>query len=527
MFTVRQRLAGLSPTLVPRVQAIGRAVEARHWDEAERGVIAAMAVAPEHPEVRRLFGLTQLARGHHQEAIEALVSARSRQPDDPLIHNALGAAYEAILDYPRAEAALKRACELWPEQAANWYNLGKVLVDSGDIDAAAPVLQKAAALAPRHEHVRTMLADIERTEGRVREAERQFRGVLKQHPGCGAAWWGLATIKPMPLAAAEIEQMQRELRAAGGESDRIRIGFALASALDHSGDREQAFAVLRETNARARRLQAWNAAAHSDNVDAVLTAFSAVPLTAESGQGNEVIFIASLPRSGSTLVEQIIASHSQVEGTTELPHVAQIIREESERRGQVFPHWVHRLSTDDWLALGRQYLERTARWRRQRPRSTDKLPGNWVYAGAVRAMLPQARIILVRRDPLETCFACYRYLFNGHPYTHDIADLAAYWRDFDRAVRCWKERYPERVRVQVYEELIADPDDQIRALLDFCGLPFEENCLNFHATERRVTTPSASQVREPLRRDTARAGKYGALLDPLRAALGLPSWSPG
>jgi len=140
--------------------------------------------------------------------------------------------------------------------------------------------------------------------------------------------------------------------------------------------------------------------------------------------------------------------------------------------------------------------------------------------------LPEARVVICRRDPLETCFACYRYMFTQHAYTHDLADLASHWREFDRAVRHWSALYPDRVRVQVYEELVADPETQIRELLAFCGLPFEEACLNFHATERRVTTPSAAQVREPLRRDTARADKYGSLLDPLRAALDMPPF-PG
>jgi hypothetical protein len=153
---------------------------------------------------------------------------------------------------------------------------------------------------------------------------------------------------------------------------------------------------------------------------------------------------------------------------------------------------------------------------------TDKMPANWMYIGTILAMLPDARVVICRRDPLETCLACYRYMFARHPYTHTFADLAAHWRDFDRAVRHWQALYPDRVRVQVYENLVAEPEAQIRELLEFCGLPFEDACLNFHATERRVTTPSAAQVREPLRRDTARAGKYGALLDPLRDALGMP-----
>jgi hypothetical protein len=234
-----------------------------------------------------------------------------------------------------------------------------------------------------------------------------------------------------------------------------------------------------------------------------------------------------MPRSGSTLVEQILASHSQVEGGGELPDLPMVLTEDSRRRGVAFPHWVAAAGGDDWARLGRRYLERTAHWRERRPRFTDKLPYNWFYVGAIRAMLPGARVIVARRDPLETCFSCYRQHLAQNEYTRTFADLAAFWRDFDRAATRWRELHPAHVFESSYEELVAEPQARIRALLDFCGLPFEAQCLEFHRTEREVHTPSAMQVREPLRRDTARSARYGSLLDPLRAALNLPLFSQG
>jgi hypothetical protein len=195
---------------------------------------------------------------------------------------------------------------------------------------------------------------------------------------------------------------------------------------------------------------------------------------------------------------------------------------ECARLRSAFTDWSRTHSLQEWHALGKKYLERTHRWRIHRPRMTDKMPANWMYIGAILAMLPQARVVICRRDPLETCLACYRYIFAKHPYTHDFSALAAHWRDFDRAVHQWQALYPDQIRVQEYEALVADPQAQIRELLAFCGLPFEQACLNFHSTSREVNTPSAAQVREPLRTDTARSGKYGALLDPLRKALRLP-----
>ena len=168
-------------------------------------------------------------------------------------------------------------------------------------------------------------------------------------------------------------------------------------------------------------------------------------------------------------------------------------------------------------------MERTAHWRRQRPIFTDKLPNNWIYIGAIRAMLPEARIVVCRRDPLETCFSCYRQpLDANNGYTRTFPDLASFWRDFDRSVTRSAALHAEYVRENSYEALVADPETQIRELLAFCQLPYEEACLNFQETVRDVRSPSATQVRGPMRRDTARSHRYGHLLDPLRQALDLP-----
>ncbi|HJT96712.1 MAG TPA: sulfotransferase, partial [Rhodanobacteraceae bacterium] len=222
---------------------------------------------------------------------------------------------------------------------------------------------------------------------------------------------------------------------------------------------------------------------------------------------------------GSTLIEQILASHSAVEGAGELPDLPLTIGEGSRRRGVAFPAWARAMTPADWERLGKRYLERTSHWTRQRPVFTDKLPNNWWYVGAIRAMLPGARIVGVRRDPLENCFACYRQFLYANEYQRTFDDLAAFWHEFDLGLKLALSQHPRHVHESVYETLVADPEREIRRLLDFCGLPFEPACLEFHRTRRDVRSPSAMQVREPLRRDTARAPRYGALLDPLRAAL--------
>lgn len=518
MLTPQQRLAGLTPDLQQRVRAIELALQQQRFADAERDVGAALALAPRHAEVLRLHASVQLQRGNPQAAIDALQQAHALRPDDAMLLNALAGVFDRINDYDRARAALRRACELDAAAAPCWFNYGLCLFSDGDVSAAVPVLQRALELAPHDAPTRSLLADALAADGDVDAAIAQYRQIVASAPASGQAWWSLAVQRPLPLTADDVGTMQRVL--AGGniaEHDRVTISFALALALDAQGDYAPAFALMQRAHALAAKTEPCNAAEFASRVDDILAAFPAP--AAAPAQGREAIFIVGMPRSGSTLTEQILASHSQVEGGAELVDLPGVIRAESMRLRQPFPQWAHAQSAEAWQALGQRYLQRTARRRRSRPFFTDKLPGNWLYVGAIAAMLPDARIVISLRDALETCFACYRYMFRRHPYTHTFADLAAHRHAFERAVRHWQALFPERVRIQSYEALVAEPETQIRELLEFCGLPFEPACLEFHANRRRVATPSASQVREPLRRDTARAAKYGALLDPLRAAL--------
>lgn len=520
------RLRGLSPQAIRSVVATAQALELGRVDEAERQLVGVLALYPDHAEALRLLAGIQNLRGQHAQAIATMQRALAQRPDDALYHNTLGSTLIDAHDFDDAIQVLRRACVLDPNLATAWYNLGLVLMRSMRPAEAAAALHRTVTLVPDHTSARAMLGDMLRASGRIDEAATEYRRAIAQQPSAGMAWWGLADLKTTRLDAGDIDAMQRALaRPGAGDDDLIALGFALAKALDDQGRYAESLAALAQANARARRRGVWNAAAFSINVDALLAAFTPPPVAAAETLGSVVVFIVSLPRSGSTLIEQVLASHSLVEGAGELPDLPLVLTEESQRRRQPFPQWASAMLPQDWARLGERYLQRTAHRRERRPRFTDKLPNNWFYIGAIRAMLPAARIIVSRRDPLETCLSCYRQHLAGNEYTHSFADLAAYWRDFDRAVKHWRELHPARVYENVYEDLVMDPEQQIRELLAFCGLDFEPACLEFHKTERDVHTPSAAQVREPLRRDTARAARYGALLDPLRTALDLPPFA--
>lgn len=517
------RLEGLGNTAAQQVVATARALALGRADQAEAQLRPVLAVFPNHPEVLRLqAGILDL-RGQHPEALAVMRRAVDLRPTDPLYHNTLGTVLGTSGDFDGAVRALRRACELQPGLAVAWYNLGVMLTRCVRIEEATEALQRSVRLDPENMDARALLGDMLRIGGRVEESATEYRKVLAERPWTGMAWWGLADLRTGAFKPHDIDSMQAALRdSRASDDDRIAIGFALAKALDEQGRYESSLDALRRANAIARLRQRWDANAFTTGISAMLTAFTPPPVAADDAElGREVVFIAGMPRSGTTLVEQILASHSQVEGAGELPDLSQVLAEESHRRGVPFPHWTGEMLPADWERLGKRYMERTAHWRQRKPMFTDKFPGNWMYTGAIRAMLPGAHIVMCRRDPLETCFSCYRQHLAGNEYTRTPEDLAAFWRDFDRAADYFSGLHPAHVLQHDYEAMIVDPTHAIRSLLEFCGLPFEETSLRFHETEREVRSPSATQVRQPLRADTAHAQRYGALLDPLRLCLGM------
>ncbi|MEO8748518.1 MAG: sulfotransferase [Rhodanobacter sp.] len=516
------RQQGLSPTARVNIMVAGEALEAGRVDEAERRLVDAAVTDPPHPEVLRMQAGIHSLRGRLPQAIRTMRQALAQRPHDALYHNTLGTLLGNAGDYDAAITTLHHCCELQPDLAIAWYNLGVMLTRSVRNDEAEVALLRAVALAPDHLAARALLGDMLRTRGATDDAATEYYKVLVEHPWSGVAWWGLADLRTVRFTGDDIERMQTAVQQPhASEDDRIATGFALARALEDNDRPADSLAALAQANVTARRRQQWDAEAFSAGISAIHQAFESPAAAAEETLGKEALFIVSLPRSGSTLVEQILASHGSVQGAGELPDLPLVLAEESRRRGVSFPHWVHAMQAADWERLGQRYLERTAHWRRQRPVFTDKLPNNWMYLGAIRTMLPGAHIIACRRDPLETCFSCYRQYLTGNEYTRTFDDLAAFWRDFERSVRHWQALYPSQVFEHTYEGLLADPETHIRRLLDFCGLPFEPDCLRFHENRREVRSPSATQVRQPLH-DTARAPHYGALLDPLRTALRLP-----
>ncbi len=510
-------------TLDSLLEDAGLALRQHDPEQAHATLLQALKLAPDHTDAWRMLGFTHHLCGRHTESVACLRRALALDPDNAMTHMGLGIALHDRGDLDEAVSAFERACGLAPDSAACWFNLGKALKQRDDTtDRACDALERALRLDPNHTAARLTLAGVQTSLGRLDAAIGNYHQVLQRQPAHPRAWWALANAKTTPFSATDTHAIAAAMHdARTGSEEHIMLGFTLARALEDRGDYRAAFSALATANTAKRRHVDWSAAAESKHAHAIAQAFAqpAAP-AADAARGHEIVFVVSLPRSGSTLVEQILASHRQVQGGGEILDLQQVLDAESAHRRAAFPQWAITASADDWARLGKAYLTRTAHWRAHKPRSTDKNLFNWKLTGAALAMLPGARFINVRRDPLETCLACYRQLFRtGNGFSYALEDLAAYWHDYDRLCRQWARQYPQRFLDLRYESLVAQPQIELKRLLDFCGLDHDSACLDFQRTERAVHTASAAQIRQPLRRDTARAERYGAALDTLRALL--------
>lgn len=515
------RMSGLTTDAIEHMHAAARAIRDGAATKAGQLLQSVLAAAPEHPEALRLLGILHTRNQHPAAARDAFARALAQHPDDALLLSDMGSAQMGCGDSEAAFASWRQACRLAPEQPMPWFNLGRNLQVLGMGAEALEPLRRTCELAPGWLPAWILLGDAQLHAGRLDEADHSYRAALCIDPACGDAWRGLGNLRTHPFGAADTEALEAQLRRDDlREDDRIAMAHALGRAREERGDYAGAFAMLSTANALLCKHSRWSVQAFADFVRSALAASATLPAPLDPTLGAEAIFIVGLPRSGSTLFEQVLAAHPQVEGASELPDLGVVLQQESLRRGVPYPAWVPQASAADWQRLGREYLHRTSRWRERRPRFTDKMPENWKHAGVLRAMLPGATVLEVRRDPLETAWSCFRQPFHERPhFSCDFADIAAYLHGCERAMDAWRMRDPAHVRLFHHEDLVASPEPCIRSLLSACGLDFDPACLSPHAATRAVRTASAAQVREPIRGDTARAARYGALLDPLRVAL--------
>jgi len=487
---------------------------------AYNAAMCALALAPELARPPLLMARVLRRYGRSAEALTLLQETAREHGDDADLLRELGASLSETGAFADAVELLRRAVALRAD-ADSWYELGVACDRNAQPEESLLAARQAARLAPNHVGSQYLIARGLTAQGEIDEAAAVYRKLTRLPAEAAKAWFGLLDLKTVSIAPAElarIEALERDPRQS--RDDRILGAFALGHAYEAADRPADAMAAFTRANKLHPRVPAWDADAQAQFVDALQRTFAQPMAAAPGNLGEQAIFIVGLPRSGSTLTEQILAAHADVDAASELPYLQQVLREESARRGQAFPDWAPQATAADWQRLGEDYLQRSARYQ-SRLRFTDKMPENWPYVGAIRAMLPGARIVGCQRDPVETCWSCYKQLFAPGQivYSYDLDDLARYCADYRHLWQQWRQNWPQACRTQSYEALLAAPETEIRALLEFCGLPFDPDCLDFHLARRSTRTASAAQVRRPLTRSATRAERYGEVLKPVADAV--------
>lgn len=494
---LRDRLKA-QPTDVAAIRMLAE-VGARlgRLEEAQALLERVVELAPGFAAARHNLALVLFRQNKAAEAVAECDRLLAAEPKHPGYAVLRAAALGRIGEYQAAIEGYEAVLAAYPEQPKAWMSLGHAL----------------------------------KTVGRQADSVAAYRRAIALRPQLGEAWWSLANLKTVRFDDSDLEAMRGALERTDLDAeDRFHLHFALGKALE---DRE-AFAVSFEHYAAGNRLRREGLDYVADetrrHVERSIRLFTPEFFAARTGQGcpaPDPIFVVGLPRAGSTLVEQILSSHSRVEGTMELPDLISMARRLGGRRKRSeesrYPEVLATLSADDLRALGEEWLERTRVQRKtDKPIFIDKMPNNWAHVGLIALILPNAKIVDARRHPMGCCFSGFKQHFaRGQGFTYDLEDVGRYYADYVELMARFDQALPGRAHRVIYERMVADTEAEVRALLDYCGLPFEDACLRFWETDRAVRTASSEQVRRPIFTDAAEHWRrYEPWLEPLKTALG-------
>ncbi|HLA70492.1 MAG TPA: sulfotransferase [Steroidobacteraceae bacterium] len=406
-----------------------------------------------------------------------------------------------------------------------------ILGRTGDFEDSIALYKAVLADYPRQPKVWMSLGHALKTAGKTAPSIEAYRRCIELAPEFGEAWWSLANLKTFRFSADEIAIMRTQLeRTDLTNDDRFHFHFSLGKALEDAGEYAESFSHYAAGNALRRKLIRYDADDNEAHVSRSKRLFTREFFAQRAGWGFEApdpIFVVGLPRSGSTLIEQILASHSQVEGTQELPDITMIARVVGNRttrtEGSAYPRALAKFSADEVRALGEKYIAQTRIQRKTAaPFFIDKMPNNFAHVGLIHLILPNAKIVDARRHPMGCCFSCFKQHFaRGQNFTYELGEIGRYYRNYVELMAHFDAVLPGRVHRVLYENMVDDTEGEVRRLLAYCGLPFEESVLRFHENQRAVRTASSEQVRQPIFRDGVDQWRhYEPFLAPLENALG-------
>ena len=486
---------------------------------------------PNHVEAARLLAGIAVKNHKFDDAEVFLRHAAKNAPDYGRV---LVDLTNVLREQDKLNEALETATEvlrLNPDKAESHVLYAGVIGATGRHEDAIRSYQKVLDIAPDRVGARCSMAHHMKTIGQQDGAIAMYRESLKTKPDHAEAYWSLANLKTFQFAETEIATMRSLLDdEAYPDESRVQVHNALGLDCESRKEYDDAFSHFEQCNLIRRKAEAYDPVETETTTDKIIDIFNEEFFANYIGVGNpdsSPIFIVGLPRSGSTLIEQILASHSRVDGTHELSDLTRVVQKTRKmaRQRSPFPDKCIDLSSEEWLSIGEHYIDRTQKYRSDAPHFIDKNPNNFIFIGLLRLALPNARIINARRHPMDSCFGTFKQLFaSGQPFSYDLTELGEYYLQYERLLEHWHELIPGFVLDVQYEHVVADLEGQVRRILEFCGLPYEEECLRFHETERAVKTASSEQVRRPIYSSSVNLWRnyeshLGELLDILRPLL--------
>jgi len=465
--------------------------------DAETLLARCVQLAPGFRMARQNYAMVLHRQNKWTEALAEVHQLLEDEPSNPGLRNLKAAVLSRTGDYDESIALYRSVLRDYPRQPKVWMSLGHAL----------------------------------KTANHNAEAIEAYRRCIELAPHLGEVWWSLANLKTFRFTAQEVAAMRAQLeRDDLTNDDRLHFHFSLGKAFEDERDYAPSFDHYAKGNALRRKLIRYDAAENAAHVARSKRLFTREFFAERAGAGcaaPDPIFIVGLPRAGSTLVEQILASHSLVEGTQELPDITMMARmvagRTSRAEGGAYPRALEKYGRDELRALGERYLQQTRIQRKtSRPFFIDKMPNNFAHMGMIQLILPNAKVIDARRHPLGCCFSCFKQHFaRGQAFTYDLDELGRYYADYVELMAHFDQVLPGRVHRVLYEDMVEDTEAEVRRLLEYCGLPFEEGVLRFHENQRAVRTASSEQVRQPIFREGLDQWRnFEPWLEPLQVSLG-------
>lgn len=494
----------------PERAAIVKGSELQRAGKSEEAIVIFGDILKKNPNSVNALRHLAVAYWQHSKRMDdahaLLRRATEIAPDYTGAWLTMGALFMQMNKFVEAIDAFTKAGELEPRNAEAWVGLGNANSRAMYPEKAITAFEKALELNDNSPQTLSAYAWDLKTIGDQDAALGAYRKAIKAKPNFGPAYWSMANLKVFNFAEEEIAEMLKQVDSGNlSEVEDVHFRFALGKAMEDKKDYEKAWHYYHTGNQRQRMLVEYEPLELEKRFTAIKSVFNEALLQERAGAGYDApdaIFIVGLPRSGSTLIEQILASHSQVEGTSELPVLGRIAESIGHYRtdGVRYPEAAAELRDKDFRGYGKQYIDDSRRHRiTDKPLFTDKLPNNFPSMGLAHLIMPNATIINARRHPFDSCLGGYKQLFGaGQNFTYDMLDLAHYYQQYDAMIKHWHAVMPGKVLDVHYEETVTDLEGQVRRILEHCGLPFEESCLRFHETERAVKTASSEQVRQPI-----------------------------